>query len=73
MLKNASETGLPGQCLDLAFLFGLPRVEGGRKPMIKELARTIKPSGAVIMQKSRTSEQKLVHETSQHGFSLAGH
>jgi len=72
MLKNASETGLPDRSLDLAFLFGLPRVEGGRASLLKELARTVKPGGAVVLQKSRTKEQALVREMAEHGFSLAG-
>jgi ubiquinone/menaquinone biosynthesis C-methylase UbiE len=70
ILENASETGLPDQGLDLAFLFGLPRVEGGRPSLLKELARTIKPGGAVVLQKSRTEEQALVQEMSAYGFTL---
>jgi demethylmenaquinone methyltransferase/2-methoxy-6-polyprenyl-1,4-benzoquinol methylase len=71
MLGNASETGLPDQSLELAFLFGLPRVEGGRPPLLKELARIIKPGGTVLLQKSRAEEQTLVLEMTTHGFTLA--
>ncbi len=70
MLENASATGLPEKSLDLAFLFGLPRVQGGRMSLLRELARTIKTGGTVVLQTSRTKEQALVQEMSQNGFTV---
>lgn len=70
-LCNAAKSGLPDQSVDLAFLFGLPRIAGGKTPLIKELGRTVKPGGAVVFQKSRIEEKALSKDMSEAGFSLA--
>ena len=72
MLVNAAESGLPGESVDLAFLFGLPRVAGGLDNLISELARVIKPGGIVSFQKRRRSDADLVETMRRAAFSLLG-
>ncbi len=71
ILGNAADTGFSDQSLDLVFLFGLPRIAGGRTPLIRELDRTLKPAGTVVFGKSRIEETPLAREMSEAGFSLA--
>jgi ubiquinone/menaquinone biosynthesis C-methylase UbiE len=68
-LGNAADSHLPDQSLDLAFLFGMPHIAGGRKPLLKELKRIIKPAGTVVLQASKRQEKALYEEISQNGFS----
>ena len=69
---NASRSGLPKQSLDGAFLFGLPRVAGGLGDLIRELGRIIKPGGFVSFQKSRRSDNGLINDMREAGFSIDG-
>ena len=41
IFANASETGLPDQSIDLAFLFGLPYIVGGLDRVLTELHRIL--------------------------------
>lgn len=62
ILENASETGLPDQSIDLAFLFGLPYIAGGLDNVLTEVYRIFKPGGMLAFQKSRGSKEKLIVE-----------
>ena len=70
MCANAACTGLPGQSLDSAFLFGLPRVVGGMKGLLSELYRVLKPGGVATFQRVRTSEEALKQAVEKAGFEL---
>ena len=70
--QNAACSHLPGQSLDLAFVFGLPKIAGGRGPLIKELARIIKPGGAVVYQQMRKKNPALTAEMDRAGFCPEG-
>jgi ubiquinone/menaquinone biosynthesis C-methylase UbiE len=71
-LTNASETGLPDQSIDLAFLFGLPYIAGGLGNVISEMHRVLKTEGMLSFEKSRGSEVKLIHEVERGGFIYSG-
>lgn len=60
LLKNASSTGLPDQCIDRAFIFGMPRVVGGQEKVITEIRRLLRPGGELAYMKSRGSESGLI-------------
>ena len=68
IFANASETGLPDQSIDLAFIFGLPYVQGGLENVLTELNRIFKPGGIIAFQKSRSSKEKLIKEMHGKGF-----
>ena len=68
IFANASETGLPDQSIDLAFLFGLPYIQGGLENVLTELYRIFKPGGILAFQKSRGSKEKLITEVEEKGF-----
>ena len=53
LLADASQTGLPGQSFDLAFLFGLPRPIGGMEKIWKEMHRLLKPAGILAVEGRR--------------------
>ena len=65
---NASDTGLPGESVDLAFLFGLRYVAGGLENVIPELHRVLKPGGILSFEKTRGSERELIQEVQRGGF-----
>jgi len=65
---NASNTGLPGGSVDLAFLFGLRSIAGGLESVISELHRVLKPGGILSFEKTRGSEGELIKEVEQGGF-----
>jgi len=69
---NASKTDLPAQSIDLAFLFGLPRIAGGMENLILELHRVLKPEGRVAFEKIRGSESKLGQAFKGKGFVHSG-
>lgn len=68
LLTNASDTGLAIQSVDLAFMFGLPRIAGGWKALIREIQRVLKPGGILAVQKSRGAEKTLIDDLQRRGF-----
>jgi ubiquinone/menaquinone biosynthesis C-methylase UbiE len=68
---NASDTGLPGGSIDLAFVFGLRSVAGGLENVLSELHRVVRPGGTLSFEKTRGSEKELIEEVERGGFSLA--
>jgi ubiquinone/menaquinone biosynthesis C-methylase UbiE len=72
MCINASNTGLPGRSVDLAFLFGLRYVAGGLENVISELQRILKPGGILSFEKTRGSEKELIEEVEREGFTYKG-
>jgi len=59
ILTNASDTGLPDQSIDLAFIFGLLHVAGGIGDVLSEVHRVLKPGGVLAFEKTRCEEKKL--------------
>lgn len=72
MCINASNTGLLGGSVDLAFLFGLRYIAGGLESVISELNRVLKPGGSLSFEKTRGSEGELIKEVEQEGFTYTG-
>ena len=72
MCINASNTGLPGRSVDLAFLFGLRYVAGGLENVISELQRILKPGGILSFEKTRGLEKGLIEEVERGGFTYTG-
>ena len=72
MCINASNTGLPDESVDLAFLFGLRYIAGGLESVISELHRVLKPGGILSFEKTRGSEEELIKEVEQGGFAYTG-
>ena len=68
VLANASNSGLPDQSIDLAFLFGLQYIAGGLENVIGEMYRILKPGGVLSFEKTRGSEKKLIEEVERGGF-----
>ena len=68
MCINASNTGLPGGSVDLAFLFGLRYIAGGLESVISELHRVVKPGGIISFEKTKGSEAELIEEVKRGGF-----
>jgi ubiquinone/menaquinone biosynthesis C-methylase UbiE len=69
---NASDTELPGESVDLAFLFGLRYIAGGLENVISELHRVLKPGGILSFEKTRGSESELIQEVERGGFICSG-
>ena len=72
ILTNASNTGLPDQSIDLAFIFGLRYIAGGLGNVIAEIHRILKPGGVLSFEKTRGSEKKLIEEVERGGFIYSG-
>ena len=72
VLTNASNTGLPDQSIDLAFLFGLPYIAGGLGNVISEMHRVLKPEGVLSFEKTRGSERELIEKVERGGFVYSG-
>jgi ubiquinone/menaquinone biosynthesis C-methylase UbiE len=72
MCINASNIGLPGESVDLAFIFGLRYIAGGLASVISELHRVLKPGGIFSFEKTRGSEEKLIKKVEQGGFAYTG-
>jgi len=60
ILANASDTGLPDQSIDLAFIFGLRYIAGGLENVITEMYRILKPRGVLSFEKTRESAKKMI-------------
>ena len=71
MLANASDTGLPDQSIDLAFIFGLRYIAGGLKNGVVE-NRILKPGGVLSFEKTKSSAKKLIVEVERSGFVYSG-
>ena len=69
---NASHTDFPNESMDLAFLFGLPRIAGGLGSLILELRRVLKPGAPVAFEKTRGSERKISEAFEGKGFVRSG-
>jgi ubiquinone/menaquinone biosynthesis C-methylase UbiE len=65
---NASDTGLPGESIDLAFLFGLRYIAGGLENLLIEMHRILRPEGILSFEKTRGSERELIEEVERGGF-----
>jgi ubiquinone/menaquinone biosynthesis C-methylase UbiE len=72
MLANASNTGLPASTIDLAFVFGLPRIAGGLKNLLSEMHRILKNEGVFAYRTSGGSKKTLFKETEEQGFACCG-
>ena len=68
MLANASDTGLPEQSVDLAFLFGLPHIVGGLESVLSELHRVLKTGAVLSFEKARGSQERLIENVDKGGF-----
>jgi ubiquinone/menaquinone biosynthesis C-methylase UbiE len=68
MLRNASDTGLPDQGVDIAFMFGLPHIVGGREAVVSEIHRILKPEGILLFTRTRGPERKLIEAMEKCGF-----
>ena len=68
---NASDTGLTDQSIDLAFMFGLPYIQGGLDNLLTELYRICKLGATLVFQKSRGSKEKLIKEVKEKGFTYS--
>ena len=71
-LTNASDTGLPEQSIDVAFMFGLPYIVGGQENVISEMHRILKPDGIISFKKSRGSETRLIVDIEKKGMIYSG-
>ena len=69
---NVSDTGLPDQSIDLAFIFGLRYIAGGLENVIAEIHRILKPGGVLSFEKTKGSEKKLIDEVERGGFIYSG-
>ena len=72
ILTNASDTGLPDQSIDLAFIFGLRYIVGGLGNVITEIQRILKDGGVLSFEKTKGSAKKLVAEVERGGFVYSG-
>ena len=72
MLTNPSDIGLPGQSIDLAFMFGLPYIIGGQINVIREIHRILKPGGILSYKKTRGAEKKLIEDLRKQGLIYSG-
>ena len=68
LCSNASETGLPEESADLAFIFGLRHVAGGLENVLREMHRILRPEGLLSLETTRGSETALLGNVEKAGF-----
>ena len=68
ILANASNTKLPSQSIDLAFIFGLHYVAGGLENVISEMYRVLRTDGILAFEKTRGSEKEIIKLIEEKGF-----
>lgn len=69
MLTDASETGLPDESFDVAFLFGVIHALDDLDAVIREMHRVLKMKGILAVQKTpRWSEKKLLENVTKKGL-----
>ena len=68
ILSNASDTGLPDQNVDLAFVFGPLHIAGGIEDVISEIYQVLKPDGVLSFEKMRGPEKRLIEAAEAGGF-----
>jgi len=68
ILSNASDTGLPDQSIDIAFVFGLLHIAGGIEDVISGIYRVLKPDGVLSFEKTRGPEKRLIEAAEAGGF-----
>jgi len=68
LCTDASETGLPAESVDLAFVFGLRHVAGGLEKVLLELHRILRPGGILSLEKTKGSETSLRGAAEKAGF-----
>jgi len=68
MLADASETGLPDESIDVAFLFGVIHALDDVDAVMWEMHRVLKAKGVLSIQKSWWSEKKLLDAVTKNGL-----
>jgi ubiquinone/menaquinone biosynthesis C-methylase UbiE len=68
MLRNVSDTGLPENSIDLAFLIGLGHIVGGQKKLLAEIHHILRPGGVLSLQNTRGVKGTIIDEVEQVGF-----
>ncbi|MCD6469964.1 class I SAM-dependent methyltransferase [Candidatus Bathyarchaeota archaeon] len=68
MLADASETGLPNESIDVAFLFGVVHALDDVDAVMWEMHRVLKAKGVLSIQKSWWSEKKLLDTVTKNGL-----
>ena len=68
MLADASETGLPGESIDVAFLFGVIHALDDMGAVMREMHRVLKANGVLSIQKSWWSKKKLLDAVTKNGL-----
>jgi ubiquinone/menaquinone biosynthesis C-methylase UbiE len=67
LLANAADTGLPGESLDLIFVFGLGHVAGDLAELWAELHRLLKPGGTLAVEGRLRPPGRLFRPLEQRG------
>ena len=68
ILADASETGLPNESIDVAFLFGVVHALDDVDAVMWEMHRVLKAKGVLSIQKSWWSEKKLLDTVTKNGL-----
>jgi ubiquinone/menaquinone biosynthesis C-methylase UbiE len=68
LLANASDTRIPEQSIDLAFLVGLRHISGGKKDVLAEVHRILRPGSVLSLQNTRGAQGNVIDEVAQEGF-----
>ena len=68
ILADASETGLPDESVDVAFLFGVIHALDHVDAVMRETHRVLKAKGVLSIQRSWWSEKKLLDAVTKNGL-----